>query len=602
MSAFRFSAVAAAAAIASATLASAPAAADPWTAAGPPSRPAWVKVKAERRLRLLAGLPGIAAIAKGAAHGYFGQKGPGMSVGLVLDDGLYYSQGFGFADAAKTKIPDEFTVFRAGSFSKVITATALLTLIDDPARNMSLSDPADKPNYLPELKYVCPQWGVNCVRGNQNTGLKLSHLVSHTSGLANVMQQTNAAVPVWLDDLKKSWLLFNPGAFGAYSGVGMEGAGLIGQRVSGQPFPAYVKKAVFDPLHMAHSTMDPIPPDPLTAQKWLFSATNNSWSFAQYNQIIGGDDQPMILPAGGLATNVIDMAQFTSMWLSGNAPQVNGHPMLKPSSIATAGNSLFTATTPPPPYCKTPPVTDASGFFYSPCGFAFGFGVGWYVGAPPLLQHNGDEPGLSGSDTHVDQPAKMAATALVSTEPYPGHKPVQPPGLDGGFVTTVVSGILKAGEAADKSADWAGQALAIGVARVLWLSGKPAQVSDLGAFTPTFTAAHALTNANIVAYLNKFHAQVGACSTFRVRGVTTPHEIGLSLQCAVTKDFNTELTVEAEPPHRIAWTWVPKLPTPNPKCVEACNGDEGHCMTQAHSSGERQQCIAEKKQCLRECS
>jgi hypothetical protein len=189
----------------------------------------------------------------------------------------------------------------------------------------------------------------------------------------------------------------------------------------------------------------------------------------------------------------------------------------------------------------------------------------------------------------------MAATGLVSTEPFPVHKPVQPSGLDGSFVADVVSGILKAGEAADKSGDWTGQALAIGVARMLWLSGKPAQLGDLGAFTPAFVAAHALTNANIVAYLDKFHAQVGACATFRVSGVSTPYQIDLHLQCGV-KEFDTGLTVEAEPPHRIAWTWAP-TPPPVPVCPAACNAVEGNCMAQAHSAAERQQCIAEKKHC-----
>ena len=240
-------------------------------------------------------------------------------------------------------------------------------------------------------------------------------------------------------------------------------------------------------------------------------------------------------------------------------------------------------------------ATDANSFSYSGCGSASSFGVGWYVGAPPVVQHNGDEPGLSGSDTHVDPPAKMAATGLISTEPFPQHKPVQPAGLDGGFVTTAVSGMLNAGKAADKSTDWTGQTLAIGVARVLWLSGKAPQPNDLGAFTPAFATAHGLGPANIVAYLNKLHSEFGACATFRVSGVSTPQQIDLHLQCAV-KDFDTQLTVEAEAPHRVAWSWVPP---PIQGCPAACNVEENQCMQQAHSAADRKECVAEKTNCCK---
>src|SRR2546423_647768 len=126
----------------------------PWASIGLTSRPTWVSLCAERRLRLLPALPAMEQDIQGDVNKYFGTRGPGLAVGLVLDDGLYYSQGFGFRNAQKTQAPDEMTVFRAGSLSKVITGTGLLTLVDDPARHMSLDDPADDPKYLPELKFV----------------------------------------------------------------------------------------------------------------------------------------------------------------------------------------------------------------------------------------------------------------------------------------------------------------------------------------------------------------------------------------------------------------------------------------------------------------
>jgi hypothetical protein len=173
----------------------------------------------------------------------------------------------------------------------------------------------------------------------------------------------------------------------------------------------------------------------------------------------------MILPAGGLATSVRDLSLFIRMWPSGRAPKVNGRLLLKPATIKSANLSMFSLTTPGPAYCKAG-VADANKFYYSPCGQAYGFGVTWYVGQQPYLQHNGDEPGLSGSNTVVDQPGLIAATGLISTEPYP-----KAPGLDSNFMETQVFGLLTAGKTGDAATTWSGVPLADGTARLLWLSG-----------------------------------------------------------------------------------------------------------------------------------
>jgi len=459
----------------------------PWASIGQPSRPKWVSLCAERRLRLLPALPGMKKDIQGDVDKYFGTRGPGLAVGLVLDDGLLYSQGFGFRDAKKTSPPDELTLFRAGSLSKVITGTGLLTLIDDPARQMSLDDLADGPKYLPELKYVCPaaddgQSFKNCSRGSNHLGIKLKDLVSHTAGLANVMEQTNAGISTWLSDLKKSYLLYPPEKYGAYSGIAIEGVGLIEQRVSGAAsYPAFIQQNLFAPLGMTHSSMDPLKsPADLVAQRWRFDLPPDvTWTFTADGGMLAGDDQAMILPAGGLDTDVWDLARFIRMWLSGSAPIVNGHPLLKPSTIQSANLPQVSSGDAPPAGCGD--KSDPNGFYYSACAPANGFGVNWYVGFKPFLMHNGDEPQYSGSQTIINQAAKIGATGLVSTEPYPRSKP-QPADLDGFFMDTVViQHLMNEGMAADAKTTWKGEPLSQGTARLLWLSGATAP--------PTFAKA-----------------------------------------------------------------------------------------------------------------
>lgn len=573
------------------------AAADGWTDVGAGSRPSWVRASAERRLRLLPALPAVHDDLEARAKGYLRDDGPGLAVGLVLDDGLYYSEGFGFADAQKKTRPDEDTVFRAGSLSKVITATALLALIDDPSRHMALDDPADAQRFLPELRSVCPDFNQPCARGSQHLGLTLRHLVSHTSGLANVMEQTNAHQGVWLDDLQRSWLLFHPGDFGAYSGVAIEGVGLIEQRVSSKGYVEFVKDSLFTPLGMNRSSMDETTLSAGTrAQKWIFAGgypTNTcvnacnvaegrcmgnahgsaekqacvqekkqcvaecphlepTWSFSRFDGRLSGDDQPMLAPAGGLATSVRDLSRFMEMWLSAEAPEVNGRPLIRPATIQSATTSLFSATTPGPARCNQG-RTDSHGFSYSSCSTAYGFGPGWYVGNG-YLEHNGDLPGASGSNTRLDPAHKMGATGLVSTEPYPSFSP-QPAGLDARFIDSVVFGVLDSARTADAATGWSGKELAVGVARVLYLSGKEPKKSDLDAFTPDFIADHHLSDTKVKSFLEDWQGRIGECHNFRVRDVRSDKKIEVVFTCE-KKRWDAVLTVEGQQPHRISWSEV----------------------------------------------
>jgi CubicO group peptidase (beta-lactamase class C family) len=526
----------------------------PWSSIGLSARPTWVNLCAERRLRLTPALPTMAQDIQNDANKYFGMQGPGLAVGLVLDDGLYYSQGFGYRDAQKAHAPDELTIFRAGSLSKVITGTGLLTLTDDPARQMSLGDDADDARYLPELKSVCAvgagpmAWpncrpaGANCTTpGTSHLGIKLKDLVSHTAGLADVMEQTKADEATWLCDLKKSWAIFSPGAFASYSGVSIEGVGLIEERVSGLKYADFIQKNLFAPLGMTHSTMNPnTSPANLMAQRWAFSLPKPyaSWSFAADSNILAGDDQPMIWPAGGFATDVWDLARFMKMWLT-TAPSVNGRALLNPGTIEHADQPQSAENAQPPDGCGD--KSDPNNFYYSGCAKANGFGVNWYVGNKPYIMHNGDEPGHSGSETMIDRHGKIGATGLVSTEPYPNvpHidgarvQPTQPAGLDGVFIDTVVWGhLMTEGHAADTKTTWKGAPLPVGVARLLWLSGAepPPTVSPKTPIETPITRPPIVEHPNVTPRPPSQAMPTGASPTPQIQPQPGPQIVQTPLQ------------------------------------------------------------------------
>ncbi len=451
----------------------------PWAAIGL-TRPAYVNQCAERRLRLLPALPGMEQGIAADVSGFFANKGPGMTVGLVLDDGLYYSQGFGFADLAKTRVPDESTIYRPGSISKVITATGLLALIDDSNGTMKLSDNAD--TYLSELKSVCPAGAKpekgsivgSCPAGASHLGIKLFHLTSHTSGLGDVLGND---MP-WLAKFAKTSLLLAPGTYSSYSGVSLEAAGVLEARVAQSPsYAEYIRTHLFVPLGMTHSTMDPalLPGNlhPLQAQLWNLNwapgGSYATWSLAPFSEDLQHEVKETA-PAGGLTTSVWDFSRFMRMWISGSAPSYHGHALISAGALQNAITPSVADATMPPSPCGD--FTDAAGDYFSPCRPANVMGVGWVVNSAPWIWHNGKFNNWSGSWNEFQGTDRMGATAMVATDPFPDPTPLVPtPGFDVGFAYTVAhTHLLAPGVTADAQTSWSGT-LPSGVARLLWLSG-----------------------------------------------------------------------------------------------------------------------------------
>src|SRR5581483_128077 len=165
----------------------------------------------------------------------------------VLDHGhVVKLRGYGFADLESCVPATENTLFGIGSVSKQMTAVGILTLVRD--GKLSLDDPITK--YLPEGKGV---WDAVHIR----------HLLTHTSGIPDIygdddkfpsMHPDRTASPS-TPDLVKSFAIgklnFAPGENWAYSNTGYVLLSMIAERVSGEPFPAFMHERVFAPLGMS---------------------------------------------------------------------------------------------------------------------------------------------------------------------------------------------------------------------------------------------------------------------------------------------------------------------------------------------------------------
>src|SRR6476646_1379953 len=159
-------------------------------------------------------------------------------IAIVRDGKLVLNKAYGKANEGLPANPA--LPYQIASNSKQFTAMALLLLEDD--GKLKLDDPVSK--YIPGI-----------TQGNRIT---IRQLLSHTAGLQDFWPQdylfTDMTAPATPQHIVDKWakkpLDFEPGARWQYSNTGYVVAGMIAEKVSGEPLLTYLHRKVFDPLHM----------------------------------------------------------------------------------------------------------------------------------------------------------------------------------------------------------------------------------------------------------------------------------------------------------------------------------------------------------------
>ncbi len=166
---------------------------------------------------------------------------PSVSVAVVNNKQLVYAKAFGKANLAQNKTADATTRYAIGSVSKQFTVAALLLLEEQ--GKLSLEDKVAK--YLPQL-----------TRAGEIT---IRELLSHTSGYEDFAPQ-DYMIPEWtkpttpqaiLKDWAQKRLDFEPGTRWQYSNTNYVVAGVILEKVAGQPLFSFLESKIFHPLGMS---------------------------------------------------------------------------------------------------------------------------------------------------------------------------------------------------------------------------------------------------------------------------------------------------------------------------------------------------------------
>lgn len=235
-----------------------------------------------------------------AARDY--QHIPGISAGVVLDQELLWSKGYGYQDRESRAVPSARTIYSICSISKLFTSIAVMQLRDQ--GKLWLDDSVRQ--HLPwfSIKQAYPDGPAITVEG----------LLTHASGLPR-----ESDWPYWtgpdftfptreqvIQQLARQQTLYPAETFYQYSNLGLTLAGEIVQQASGQPYPDYVRQHILEPLGLS-STSPEIP----TEERGKRLATGYGALSRQGTRTTLPLFQARgIAPAAGFASTVEDLARF----------------------------------------------------------------------------------------------------------------------------------------------------------------------------------------------------------------------------------------------------------------------------------------------------
>ncbi|MCO7572806.1 beta-lactamase family protein [Pseudomonas chlororaphis] len=269
---------------------------------------------------------------------------PGLSIALVDGQELIWARGFGFADQARGLQVTENTAFRAGALSQLLTATAVMQLVEQ--GRLQLDAPLQ--DSLREF-YVRSRFHQDQNAADQ--AVTLRRLLSHQAGLpTDYLRDRYTSQPLGELPGKVSgvWLNHCPGTQTAYSNLGYALLGAAIERSSGLDFERQLQKSLLHPLGMSQSS-------------FLGTRLAQPYRARGYADGVGSADEPLRdLSATGLWSSPRDLSRFVRMLFAQG--YYKDRQVLSPASIKEMGRAQNTGN-PLDFDCQV-----GLGWYLSPCG------------------------------------------------------------------------------------------------------------------------------------------------------------------------------------------------------------------------------------------
>ncbi len=313
-----------------------------------------------------------AAIEKAASH-FMSESGvPGIGVAVVLEGEPAWSAGFGMADLENSSPATSSTLFRLGSISKPLTATAILQLWE--RGKLDLDAPVQK--YCPAFPQK--EWPITS-----------RELLGHLGGIRHYNPDGKGDIPEdsarHFASMEESLQVFandplvaQPGTKFHYSTYGYTVLGCVLEGATSQKYVDYMRENVFKPAGMEHTQADDF---------FAVIQHRSRWYHKDKAGVVrnaGVLDSSYKIPGGGLISSADDMARYEAAILADK--------LLKRSARDVMWISLKTAD-----------------------GKATGYGFGWGLVEKfgvHIMAHTGGQQGTSTSFAIV--PERRAGVVVLT--------------------------------------------------------------------------------------------------------------------------------------------------------------------------------------------
>lgn len=181
----------------------------------------------------------------------------GASVAIVKDDRLVYAKGFGYADKEKKIMATPTHSFRVASISKLITAIAIMKLVEDDSIGID-----DQVFGKEGILHKAPYTEYTDKRFNNIT---VRHLLIHEGGWLSkygdhmfmphyIARFMGTKLPISDETIirfaLKKGLHYTPGTTSSYSNLGYCILGKVIEQASGMSYVDYVQKHILEPLRI----------------------------------------------------------------------------------------------------------------------------------------------------------------------------------------------------------------------------------------------------------------------------------------------------------------------------------------------------------------
>ena len=245
-------------------------------------------------------------------------KVPGGAIAIITHGKLLNAAGVGVKHYGKTTPVNAETLFAAGSTAKMLTAAAVMTLVDEER----IRTEAPITDYVPYFSLLTP---------HDPSSLSVHQILTHTAGLPDagedVCETDTEALSRWYRENTNMPLFTPPGLLFNYSNIGYSLLGLLVEEVSDLPFVEAMQQRIFEPLGMTRTTYDSSTVPTLDNYAIGHLEQNEEVQFISpstyhcaYTRPAGG---------GGFYSTVIDMAHFVEMLLA------QGQSVLSPAAVET---------------------------------------------------------------------------------------------------------------------------------------------------------------------------------------------------------------------------------------------------------------------------